>query len=185
MKVSLQGSARWLSMERHLPPNLMSWDQTQQLTSWKNGDSCKWSTPLDTRIPTPHKVNDSKAPPWHKQERTQLSLGGQIPISQQLSTPSVDPSVWLWKCVFVSQVDTAVCIHTIEERVQRSACFNMPLPLLSSSYRKWFLMNGTKAASSWKNQSCCISKGIHSVSRSLSLTSLPSSGGSNRSLHAR
>ena len=53
------------------------------------------------------------------------------------------------------------------------------------SYRKWFQMKGIKVDNSWKNQSCCISKGILSVFRSLSLISPHSSGELNHSLHAR
>jgi hypothetical protein len=46
-------------------------------------------------------------------------------------------------------------------------------------------MKDIKVDSYWKNQSCCISKGIPSVFRSLSLISLHSSGELNHSLPAR
>lgn len=53
------------------------------------------------------------------------------------------------------------------------------------SCRKWFQMKGIKVDSYWKNQSCCISKGIPLVFRSLFSISLHSSGELNHSLHAR
>lgn len=82
-------------------------------------------------------------------------------------------------------MEVCACVRSVHGCVHKAICLNVVLPFLSCSYRKWFLMNGTKVASSWKNQSCYISKGIPSVFRYLSLTSLHSSGGSNLSLHAR
>ena len=71
------------------------------------------------------------------------------------------------------------------ENVEEIVCFIVAPLFFFFSCRKWFQMKGIKVDNSWKNQSCCISKGILSVFRSLSLISPHSSGELNHSLHAR
>lgn len=76
--------------------------------------------------------------------------------------------------------------HTHLWKKTQTTGYFIVVPLLSPlSYRKWCQMKGIKVDSYWKNQSCCISKGIPLVFRSLSLISPHSSGELNHSLLAR
>lgn len=78
-----------------------------------------------------------------------------------------------------------VSIHMYGKKRWRSWILHCYALLFPVSYRKWFQMKGIKVDSYWKNQSCCISKGIPLASRSLSSISPHSSGELNRSPHVR
>lgn len=89
--------------------------------------------------------------------------------------------------LFVCFWETHGSEHTYlwTENVEAIGSFIAVPVLFSLSCRKWFQMKGIKVDSYWKNQSCCISKGIPLVFRSLSSIFLHSSGELNHSLHAR